>query len=195
MELKKLYKEYFQKSRAFLYPALDIKRGTSVVPIETYVSWSRHVTPESRKLICLYHLREDKEYIDFEKQKLLGNPLFEDFREVEDGKAVYVFNFDKKYQEDFDHFLNGKYSRISSELKKKIRGFYGTNSSNYVYIQSYLNPKMYYSIYAELLAEGKDVEKMEQNLRQVGQLCSKPDLEKETLELLIKDLEIKHLIT
>jgi hypothetical protein len=67
MALKSLYRDYFQKSRVFLYPMLEIKRGVSVTPIETYVSWDEHYKPEDRKFIVLYHLRNDKEFLNFEK--------------------------------------------------------------------------------------------------------------------------------
>jgi hypothetical protein len=42
MVIKSLYKDYFQKSRVFLYPALEIKRGGSVTPVETYISWKNN---------------------------------------------------------------------------------------------------------------------------------------------------------
>ena len=62
MAINALYVKYFQKSKIFIYPLLDIKRGSSVVPVETYVSWDNHYTPEDMKLICLYDIRTDDEY-------------------------------------------------------------------------------------------------------------------------------------
>mgnify|MGYP006982848022 CR=1 FL=1 len=57
MTLTSLYRDYFQKSRVFLYPILEIKRGVSVTPIETYISWDGHYKTEDRKFIVLYHLK------------------------------------------------------------------------------------------------------------------------------------------
>ena len=34
-----VYTEYFQKSKVFLYPLLNLKKGLDFVPIETYISW------------------------------------------------------------------------------------------------------------------------------------------------------------
>ena len=67
MVINALYKKYFQKSKIFLYPLLDIKRGTSVVPSETYLSWNDTINSEDMKLICTYHFRTDDEYTKFEK--------------------------------------------------------------------------------------------------------------------------------
>ena len=62
MGIKSVYKKYFQKSKVFLYPLLKIKRGTSVIPSETYLAWNDTVSPDDMKLVCLYHPREDVEY-------------------------------------------------------------------------------------------------------------------------------------
>jgi hypothetical protein len=69
MAIKKItdiYQGYFQKSKVFLYPALGIKRGSSVTPIETYLEWD-DIKIEDRKLICLYHLRDDEEFLGYEE--------------------------------------------------------------------------------------------------------------------------------
>jgi hypothetical protein len=187
-KIKDLYRNYFQKSRIFLYPALDIKKGNSVTPIETYISWKGYVEQTDRRLICLYHLRNDVEYRTFEKSKLLKSSIFEDFREVEGGKGVYIFNYDM-YSKDWQHFLNGEYSKFSFPLKKKIRDFIGSASSNSVYVDSYLYPEKYYRIYADILGVDEDT------LRSTGQLCDKPDFNKELLEISVKDLQINKIIT
>lgn len=178
-KIKSLYKDYFQKSRIFLYPALDIKRGVSVTPIQCYVSWEGRYQPQDRKLVCLYALRDDDEYVRFEKVRLVGNKLFHDFHQIDDETGIYVFDFDG-LADDWDIFLEGKYSQMSSVHKKKIKSFYGIYSSNFVYVDSFLNPDKYYGLYSELL--DVDVEL----LKKVGELCSKPDMRKETLVLDIK---------
>jgi hypothetical protein len=182
MSIKSLYREYFQKSRVFLYPALEIKKGSSVTPIQTYSAWKDNVKYGDKKLVCLYHLRNDPEYRAFEKNKLFGNKLFDDFKEVDDNKGIYIFNF-SSFGKDWDHFLKGKYSKISPELKRKIRDFFKGNS-NYVYADSFIQPEKYYPIYADLLGTRIEI------LKEVGELCSAPDLDKETIEVTIKNLEI-----
>lgn len=185
MTIKSLYKDYFQKSRVFLYPALEIKRGSSVMPISTHIAWEGRYKPEDRKLICLYYLREDEEFVRFEKNKLLNNPLFFDFKQVEDDKGVYVFDF-SQYKEDFDLFMQGKYSKMSAVHKKKVKSYYGVYNTNFVYIESYLNPEKYFGMYSEML--GVEVDE----LRKVGELCNPPDIMKESLVMDIKEITIKN---
>jgi len=180
--LTSIYKDYVQKSRVFLYPVLGIQRGNSIVPIETYVSWENNVSMFGMEFICLYHLRKDDEFKSFEEIKLLGNPFFSKKIEIEaeENKAAYIFNL-STMGKDYDCFITGKYSKMSFEHKRRIREFYGHKSANYDYIDSYLSPEKYYETYARLLGQPVAV------LKEVGELCSAPDLEKETLFAEIKN--------
>ncbi len=185
MTITTISTEYFQKSRIFLYPALDIKRGSSVRPIQTHVSWSGYYTPEDYKLICLYHLRNDPEYKSFEKNTLLKHKMFCDFKQVDDNKGVYVFDYTKQ-KSDWDHIINSRYSQVSEAQKKKIKDHIGPKHGAYKTVESYLYPEKYFDIYAKLLHV--DVE----DLQNVGELCSHIDLEQENLIIGIKDLDIRH---
>lgn len=183
-----LYKEYIQKSRIFLYPALQFKRGSGVTPIQTYSSWQGQYTLEDYKLSCVYYLREDEEFKNYEKNRLLSHEMFCDFKMLEDDKGVYVFDF-KKHKQDWDYFVSGKYSKISNDLKRKIQNFFGV--SNQGIIDCYLYPERYFKIYAELLiADQGDLSQMLKLLKEVGELCSKPDFEQENLVAEIKNLHI-----
>lgn len=182
MAIQSLYKNYIQKSRIFLYPALGIKRQSNS-PIETYTAIEGMYTPEECKFICLHHLRNDAEFRAFEKVKLFGNPLFFDYKVVPDNKAIYVFDY-SRFKTDWECFLNGKYSKMSTEHKNKIKAFYGTNSPNYAYIESFLHPEKYFGMYSQIL----DIH--QKDLKKVGELCDKPDLEKETLNISVKSLEM-----
>lgn len=171
-----------------MYPLLEIKRGASVTPIETYLSWENQYSLTDRKLICLYHLRDDSEFTVFEKEKLLGNKLFYDFKEVEGNKGVYIFDLNP-YAEDWDNVKLGKYSKLSNLHKKKIENFYGRTNANYAYVESYLYPEKYYSMYSQIIGVNESV------LREVGELCSMVDFDKETLRIEIKNLELKTKLT
>jgi hypothetical protein len=179
--ISELYKDYFQKSRAFMYPLLGIRRGAVVTPMETYVAWEDEFLAEDRKLILTYHLREDKEFTDFEKSKLLDNSLLCDFRETSHKVGVYVFDFEG-FAQDWDCFLKGHYTKMSAPVKKRILDFFKNNHSNYKYLDSYLNPAKYFDKYAELLKVPVEV------LQEVGELCSPPNEKKETLKLTADEL-------
>jgi hypothetical protein len=181
MALNSVYKKYFQKSKVFLYPLLGIKRGVSVIPVETYFGWEGYYNSEDMKLICVYDIRTDDEYVLFEKNTLLKHNRLCDYIKV-NSQAILTFDF-SDMENDWFHLINGRYSKISLELKQKILGFFDKYSGNYAYIHSYLIPEKYFNNYAELL----DVEP--EMLIKVGELCSKPDTAKETLVIEIADLD------
>lgn len=174
--LPSLYDKYFQKSRVFLYPLLGLVKGKDRAPVETYVrTLNRN---DLYELICVY---ENDKSIEFEvhKTKLEKHDLFSRNEYISN---FYVCVFDmSKYKEDIDRFYDGKYSKISYLNKQKITRFFGNKTKNSVYIDSYLYPHKYYDIYAKLLEIPASM------LKEVGELCNKPDMEKETFnsELLI----------
>lgn len=181
MALNSVYKKYFQKSKVFLYPLLGIKRGVSVIPVETYIGWQGYYGSEDMKLICVYDIRTDDEYKQFEKKVLLTHSRLCDFVRV-NSQAVLTFDF-SDLGDNWSHFIDGKYSKLSLNLKQKILSFFDKYSGNYAYMHSYLLPEKYFSNYAELL--NVDVSM----LIEVGELCTKPDLGKETLIMEVADLE------
>jgi len=175
MQIKQLQKEYIQKSRLFLYPHLNIPRGASVTPIQTYISWLNHITPNDCKLICVYYLRQDTDFKKFEKRMLLTNQYYENSYKIDDDKIAYVFNF-SSFKDDFTKIYNGKYSTLSLGFKKKILEFFNNHPRHHSYILSYLDPTRFIQDYALLL--GVD----EQILYEVGELCSPPDKDQENLK-------------
>lgn len=181
MVINTLYVKYFQKSKIFLYPLLGIKRGSSVVPNETYVSWEDKYTVEDAKLICVYDIREDSEYKIFESNILLKHNRLYDYM-INDKQSVFVFDF-KDMPEDWNNFINGKYSKIKKSTKEKVLDFFERYSGNYIYISSYLYPEKWFERYAELLAVDVSL------LEEVGELCNLPDLEKECLKIKVANLE------
>jgi len=175
---------YFQKSRVFLYPVLETKRGGKITPINTFVSWDKVCKKSDRRLICTYELRNDVEFEKYEKKVLLGNELFYDFREGVpiDGKriGIYIFDFNK-FAVDWDLFIKGAYSRMKTEVKKRIKTYYNGNNSNSVYVDSYINPNKYYEIYSRILG-------VPESTLRGGELCNRPDFERENLKISIKDI-------
>lgn len=185
-----IYQGYFQKSRVFLYPILGIQRG-SFDPMSTFISWTDEVSLGDMKLLCRYHNRQDIEFQMFEEKRLLGNTFFEDCSELEDDTLVYTFDM-SDYAEDWLNFIGGKYSKLSSDVKKHIRDHYGTSSPNYAFIHTYLYPEDHYRTYAEFLVVDKDdIEHVESLIKKVGELCDKPNFQKEELKIPIKVLERK----
>ena len=71
MAIKSIYTKYFQKSKMFLYPLLGIKRGSRIVPSETYLAWNPTYKPEDMKLVCLYHPDKKNDFKSYEEKVLL----------------------------------------------------------------------------------------------------------------------------
>ena len=187
MTIKNLRKEYFQKSRIFLYPMLEIKKGSTILPEQTYIAWEELLKPEDRKLICLYQMENTDAFKTFEKSKLFGNKKFDNFMETQDNKALYIFTLDD-LKEDYDLFIKGKYSLTSDAFKTKILTYYGQNSTTYEIVMSYLYPEDYFETYSKLLNVDVKI------LKQVGELCAPINFEKETLTLKTEDLKIPDII-
>jgi hypothetical protein len=177
-----LYRKYFQKSKIFLYPLLDIKRGTSVVPIQTYIAWDNYYKPEDMKLIATYHVRTDQEFIQFDKNILLKHHRLTDYVIIDDETVLYTFDFSDMVH-DWKLLLQGSYSKMNKKTKLQIRNFFEKDSGNYMYVDSYLFPDRYFEVYSELLGT------TEEQLRAVGELCSPPDFDKETLLVVPENLE------
>lgn len=185
--IKTLTKEYIQKSRIFLYPLLEIKRGSEATPLESYISWDGKFDIDDQKLICVYNLREDEAFKRFEKVRLLGHKYFDSYYEIENEKGAYVFDM-KDYKYDFECFLRGKYSEFTTPTKEKVISFFNDKPGSKEHVTSYFYPERFYEVYANLLAVDKSV------LKEVGQLCSRPNFDKETLHASIKEVEIFNFI-
>lgn len=167
-----LYSKYFQKSRVFLYPLLDMVKGRDLPPTETYINWRNKTKPEDCILTCIYLNDNTPRFSMFVNNVILKHPRFKS-KEVIDNLVICNYDLSNNAK-DWDNFLNGKYSKLEYRTKIKILKYFGNSDSNSVYIDSFLNPHKYYGIYSRLL--NIDIE----NLKSVVELCDKPDIEKET---------------
>ena len=176
MAIKSIYTKYFQKSKVFLYPLLGFKRGIKVVPSETYIAWDPYYIPEDMKLVCLYHPNNSNEYEKYEKEILLKHTRLSDIKEINKHNKLFIFDF-SDLEDNWHHIINGNYSKIKNSIKGDICSFFDNTSANFAYMKSYLYPNKYFNDYAECL--DVDVEM----LKVVGELCNKPDLEKEIFKV------------
>ena len=187
MEITKLYQDYFQKSKAFLYPVLGIRRTETINPINTYISWENHISKEDRTLIVLFDVQNTQGYRSFEKLILFKNPLFVDVIECENNQNAYIFTFDE-YRDDWTAFLQGRYSKMSEKIKNGAKAYYGINTGEWAYMKSYFYPEQHYQQYARLLTDEKDTLRMIQQLIKIGELCNPYNVEREDLKVKVKEL-------
>lgn len=187
MAMNALYTKYFQKSMIFLYPVLGIKRGTSVTPVQTYFEWEGHYTAEDMKLIAVYPIRDDQEYKLFMKNVIIKHPRLIEMHKLNSSEQIFVFDF-SDLKDDWFKLIDGQYSKMNMNIKRKIKDHFDKNSGTFAYIDSYLFPERYFSIYADLLGVNEEL------LRGVGELCNKPDLEKEKLTQEVIDLQMTKIL-
>lgn len=173
--IKSVYSKYFQKSKSFLYPALGIRKNSRFSPSGTYLAIEGYIGAEEAKFICTYEKDDSEDFKLFEENYLLENPLFLEKLEVEN-YSIYIFDYNI-YDKDWFNFIMGKYSKLSSVLKRAIKQYYGINSAEYAYMDTYLHPIEYFEEYATLL--DVDIE----DLKKTGELCDPCDIEKETLKI------------
>ena len=169
-----VYTQYFQKSKVFLYPLLDIKKGATYVPRQTYIAWEDMYSIEDTMFLCVYQTPMNERFQRFIDRFIFSHELFDKYIQLEDKKHLFIFNL-KSRKFDFDNFIEGKYSKISLDSKIKILDFFGSNDKVEDYIHSFLSPKDHHEEYAEYL--GVDIE----SIKEVYELCTPPDIEKETL--------------
>jgi hypothetical protein len=173
--ISKIYDKYFQKSFTFLYPLLGFKKDKQPRPVQTYLSWAGTAYDySSRKLICVYKNTEDEKWKTFEREYLITHKMLDMCVPLDNDQIVYIFDFNSM-ADDYDAFLEGKYSQMSSHAKKMLGNYYGVHTPEWVYIESFVFPHKYFKQYAEIL--GMD----EEFMRSVGELCDRVNKEKELL--------------
>ena len=137
--MEKLYKEYFQKSKVFLYPLLGIKKGIKFVPNQTYLSWGDEYTLDCNKLLCLYRFNKaDKDnFILFSDKILKTLPLFNKEHIINDYNYLYSFDLTLPLKKrDLKKFKEGKYSKFSKKTKETIIKFFGEKGKIAEYIEN-----------------------------------------------------------
>ena len=174
--MEAIFAKYFQKSKLFLYPLIDMRKTYKYTPVETYVCWKNAYTLSDQKLLCEYKIKTSKAFYTFEKKYIHNNEYLEDAVYVNDNHIIYVYDF-SKFNEEFIYFIKGQYSQFKDYYKEKINKFYKDKTKVNKHVDSYLYPFDYHAEYSKAL--GVDIEL----IINTHELCNKPDLEKETLQI------------
>jgi len=111
--------EYFQKSKAFLFPILGIKKKEKNDDLKTYIAWEGYYKSTDQKLIVVVDDSKSSAYNGFQQIPLLECPLLEWKFIIDSTHVAYVFDL-SDYQRDWKNFLFGCYDELSQELKSII---------------------------------------------------------------------------
>lgn len=175
-QLKKLYSRYFQKSRSFLAPVLGLKKTAKYPFKQCYLQIDGLYTVEDQRIILTFdNPHHDPAWDKYQLDSLVQSPMFDQIHNIGEGQVAMSFDL-HCIRDDYHKVLQGNYSKLSTLLKNKIREFYGYDSAEWIYMESFLFPEKYIKLYSEIL--GVD----EEHIRFTGELCDLPDLEKETLK-------------
>jgi hypothetical protein len=178
-----LYDKYFQKSKVFLFPLLELPKSSLIASVQTYIAWENNIRQEDCKLICVFSDITSTYFEAYEENYINLSPLLLTKHDGKDNKRVCIFDL-SDFSIDIKHFLKGKYSYLSDNAKMLIKRYYGSTSTEFAYVDTFINPKEYTKIYSELLGV------TEETLRQVGELCDPYDINKEFLKFTPVNLEV-----
>lgn len=172
--MKSVYTEYFQKSKVFLYPLLRLRKGIDFVPAETYCFWDEIYDAMDYKFICLYKTKYTKAFATFQINHL---PLLKNNMEHYDLGNEQLIIFDmKQYRHDYDKFIQGRYSAFGIDSKIAILDYFGGQGRISSYVKSFLTPdEDLHRLYSDYFNVDLDL------IKDVHELCSKPDIIQETL--------------
>ena len=177
-----LYKAYFQKSRAFIYPLTNMLKTAQFTPDCTYLTWKGKYEAHDIRLMAKYSLGDDIEKWNIFHNTVLNiSPFYEACYYCEDENSVIIV-FDMRARGDaFKSVISGKYSKITPEMRSLILLYYGYNTSEWAYIETFLQPAKFSKLYAKLL------DCSEEDLVLIGELCNAPDMDKEHLVMSVKN--------
>ncbi len=169
---------YRQKSKLFLWPLVRIKRTVGLKPLQTFlIDPSQAIYETDYKIIAPFFKDPTERQGVFDEDDLLTNEFFHDFYET-DKLLVYVFDL-RSYNDDFDKFLEGRYTEYSKASKALVNMYYGSkvglNFKPHPQVDAYLNPKE--STYVKV-ADQLEIDVYE--LIKGVEIVDPPDLEKET---------------
>ena len=170
----KVYTNYFQKSKVFLYPLLNIKNGIIKVPIQTYIAWEDVYKPNDNKFLCEYLTKKTNQFEKFAYDNLLNNSHFENRIEINEGKQLFIYDF-SQYKTDVKKFLKGEYSKFTLNNKIKILNFFSSQKKAGNFIKGFLDPEDVHENYA--LHLDVDIK----FINDIYEVCTPPDILKETL--------------
>lgn len=124
------------KSTRFLLPSLNISRKDIIETdfINVYIGHEEY--QKEFKFPILFLAFEKRP----ENENVYTNCL--DQYEI-DNKYIIVHKIEEKFIEDFYNFMNGKYSKISKELTKRIKDFSGEKSDEYMTIIKHKDRKLW----------------------------------------------------
>lgn len=200
-----LQKSYIQKSRLFLLPLTGLRKNKYFRETNTYISspdllaleYPDGIGFDDNILIVVYSknykIKQDNIYNQvtsgfknisieetgwdkYETEIIASNKRFLAVHETAD-EFIYTFDLDD-WSKDWNNFVKGRYSLLSRKAKDLIKEYRWTSLQEIerrkLYCYLYPNEENCFKDFAE------DLEVSVEDLKEVKELCSKPNLKLET---------------
>jgi hypothetical protein len=84
---------------------------------------------ENNTLYLMYRFAKTDYYGELEK-RLLNHPRLVKMNNSIPGYDIFIYTIPEQHKDDVELFKKGKYSKLSEELKKKIKVFYGLSDKS-----------------------------------------------------------------
>lgn len=182
-----LKKEYWSKSEAFLLPLTGLSK-TLKYNLHSYLFWDNY-SIENYYLILKFTYDNYDEFLEYAKQTIF--PILDKetyLTETFDGEneSIMILNL-SDWARDIGLFLNGRYSKFSSEAKDLIteyHTYYDRGNKIKLHIRTALDPNEIHDILGKMTAIdfiAEDYGLPLEALKRVGEVGGIYDKEKETL--------------
>lgn len=114
------------KSCIFILPFL----GENYIYFDyPYSLYNVYVSEDYEYLYVKYKWTGSEDYLDLE-EKLQTHERYMEFFDLNEEFVVFKFKIDKKYEKDVRAVIQGRYSKISEDLKLQILSFHGIGKSS-----------------------------------------------------------------
>jgi diadenosine tetraphosphate (Ap4A) HIT family hydrolase len=148
--------------------------------LAAYLNDINHDISFEEAVYCLFKpsdMAEFQKFLEHEHEK--SSTIVEDY-DYEGGYVVVVYKVAVRYLREYQLFLEGKYSKFSNE--------YINLFPTEVFIQGPFGPKVQHSLHYHIFNRTKDIKdywekKIGQKIPEDMEMWSKPDIEKEILDI------------
>ena len=94
------------------------------------------------KIFLLYKYKMSIDFIKFERSLELMSQYETDYDYSDEHQVMFVFNVPEEHEEDYQLFLQGRYSQFSEYLKQKILAFWQFDENSLFYSILYKTEKI-----------------------------------------------------
>jgi len=157
-------KTIYNKSFTYVLPMLGKALNINPSDVSACYIGDSYTNDFAGHILLIFH----DEFLKQNKDSLMKNDLFKDtYMHIEHEKQIFVFRVPDEHKDDFQKYLDGRYSRLKNSYKLEILTFHDVAKNSSVF---------------HVLTRNKTLRRRLQNKLNVSigedlELCSKPDIQ------------------